>query len=158
MVNKCIVFGCTSGYKSSGKKVSTLEFPFKNLKLLKKWIKFVNRCDWKPTKNSVICIRRFKKDFLNRGKRIILKKNLQPYPTIHTEKSLKRPSTLQAVAVPLRIFQKDELEDFKSQDLISNFADLSECNAPAGYKCHKDENCIIFHNVAINEKSGFPQV
>ena len=70
---------------------------------------------------------------------------------------------MQAVAVPrkapkIRVFQKDELEDFKSQDLICNFADLSECNAPAGYKCDKDENCIVFYNVAINEKSGFPQV
>ena len=70
---------------------------------------------------------------------------------------------MQVVAVPLkapkiRVFQKDESESFKSQDLVSNFADLSECNAPAGYKCHKDENCIIFYNVAINEKRGFPQV
>ena len=45
MVNKCVVFGCASGYKSSGEKVSTFEFPFKNLELLKKWIKFVNRRD-----------------------------------------------------------------------------------------------------------------
>ena len=160
MVNKCVVFGCTSGYKSSGEKVSTFEFPFKNLELLKKWIKFVNRRDWKPTKNFVTCIRHFKEEFPNRGKRITLKKNLQPYPTIHTGKALKRPSTLQAVAVPrkapkIRVFQKDELEDFISQDLMSNFADLSECNAPAGYKCHKDENCIILYNVAINEKSGY---
>ena len=55
-----------------------------------------------------------------------LKKNLQPYPTIQTEKALKRLSTLQAVAVPrkvpkIRVFRNDELEDFKSQDLISNF-------------------------------------
>ena len=41
MVNKCVVFGCTSGYKSSGEKVSTFELPFKNLGLLKKWIKSV---------------------------------------------------------------------------------------------------------------------
>ena len=64
-------------------------------------------------------IRHFKEQFLNRGKRITLKKNLQPYPTIHTEKALKRSSTLQVVAVPrkapkIRVFQKDELEDFKS--------------------------------------------
>ena len=70
---------------------------------------------------------------------------------------------MQAVAVlckapKIRVFQKDELEDFKSQDLISNFANLSECSAPVGYKYHKDENCIIFYNVTINEKSGFPQV
>ena len=36
MVNKCVVFGCTSGYKSSSEKVSTFELPFKNLELLKK--------------------------------------------------------------------------------------------------------------------------
>ena len=50
------------------------------------------------------------------------------------------------------------MEDFKSRDLISNFGNLSDFNASAGYKCHKDENCIIFYNVAINEKSGFPRI
>ena len=64
MVNKCVVFGCTSEYKSSGEKVSTFEFPFRNQELLKKWIKFVNRRGWKLTKNLVICIRHFKEKFL----------------------------------------------------------------------------------------------
>ena len=58
------MFGYTSKYKSSGEKMSSFEFETKNPKLLEKWIKFVNLCDWKPTKNSVICIRHFEEEFL----------------------------------------------------------------------------------------------
>ena len=38
MVNKCVVNGCTSGYKTNKEKVSSFEFPIKRPKLMKKWI------------------------------------------------------------------------------------------------------------------------
>ena len=73
---------------------------------------------------------------------------MKPYPTIYTEKALKRPSSMQISAVArkapkVRIFQKDEIEDFKIQDIIYNFEDLSEHNAPRGYQCEKTENFIL---------------
>ena len=119
--------------------MSAFEFPFKNPALLEKWIKFVYRLDWKPTKNSVICIKHFEEEFITRRKRNTLKKDMKPYPTIYIEKALKRPSSLQISAVlrkapKVRIFQKDKIEDFKKQDIIHNFQDLSELNAPRGYQ------------------------
>ena len=91
MVNKCVVFGCKSGYDSQQDKVAG--FPLSAPDLLEKWIKFVNRVNWKPTKQSIICMKHFK-EFISRGKRMTLKWKLQPVPTIHTQKALKRPSTL----------------------------------------------------------------
>ena len=45
MVNKCVVFGCSSGYHTNREKVSTFSFPLDFLK------KFVNSNDWFPLKN-----------------------------------------------------------------------------------------------------------
>ena len=69
MVNKCVVFGCNSGYSTSKENVSSFRFPAEKPELLQKWIKFVNRADWIPTKNSVICCKYFESKFLYEGKR-----------------------------------------------------------------------------------------
>ena len=65
MVNKCCVYGCKSGYLTTGKKVSSFRFPFYDLELRKKWISFVNRRDWEPTTNSVICVLHFESKYIN---------------------------------------------------------------------------------------------
>ena len=36
MVNKCVVYGCTSGYKTNKEKVSNFQFPIKRPQLIKK--------------------------------------------------------------------------------------------------------------------------
>ena len=53
MVNKCVIFGCKSGYDNQHEKVSGFSFPFTKPDLLKKWIKFVNRPNWKSSKYSI---------------------------------------------------------------------------------------------------------
>ena len=63
------LLGCNFGYSTSNEKGSAFEFPFKDPELLEKWIKFVYRSDWKPTKNFVICIEHFKEEFITRVKR-----------------------------------------------------------------------------------------
>jgi len=64
MMNKCVACGCYLNYASEGgETVSTFKFPFKKLELLKRWIKFVNRADWKPSGNSVLCVKHFKEEF-----------------------------------------------------------------------------------------------
>ena len=141
--------------------MSAFELPFKGPELLEKWIKVVNRCDWKPTKNSVICIKHFKEEFITRGKRNTLKKDMKPYPTIYTTEVVKRPSSLQISAVArkapkVRIFQKEEIEDFKKQGIILYSEDLSEYN-PRGYQCEKTKNFIIFYQIVSNQTTGFPQ-
>ena len=39
-------------------------FPFYKPDLLKTWTKFVNRADWFPTSNSVICIKHFEENLI----------------------------------------------------------------------------------------------
>jgi len=70
MVNKCLVDGCNSGC-SSKKHQDVLGFFFFNKPdLLTKWIKFDNRSEWKPIKNSIVCIKYFKDDVIKNGKRM----------------------------------------------------------------------------------------
>ena len=100
MVNKCVVFGCKSGYDSQKEKVSGFSFPFTKPDLLEKWTKFVNRTNWKPSKSSVICVKHFKEELIIFGQRKKLKWELQPVPTVHSNEALKRPSTLPNVSLP----------------------------------------------------------
>ena len=77
MVNKSVVYGCTSGYKTNKEKVSSFEFL-----IHEKWILFVNRRNWTLSKSSVICIKHLKDDFINFGKKNTLKWELESFPTI----------------------------------------------------------------------------
>ena len=86
MVNKCVAFGCSSGYDTISKKVSTFSFPLGKSDHIEKWIKFLNRNNWFPTKNSILCIKHFEDECILKGKRNKLNWNLQPIPTIHSQK------------------------------------------------------------------------
>ena len=84
MVDKCVIYGCKSGYKSNANSIPFFHFPLQKVDLLAKWTKFVNRLDWSLTSNSVI---------LN-GKRKKLNWKLNPVPTIYPESVLSKPSSL----------------------------------------------------------------
>ena len=91
MVNTCVVLGCRSGYASESAKVSSFKFPFHILELNKKWIKFVNRKDWFPTQNSVICSCHFEDKFIiTCTKRKKLNWKLNPIPTIYETKGMRK--------------------------------------------------------------------
>ena len=64
-------FDCISGYDNQREKMSG--FPFNKPDLLEKWVKFVNRPEWKPSKSSVICVKHFQQEFVNNGMRKKLK-------------------------------------------------------------------------------------
>ena len=68
MVNKCVIVGCKSGYLGN-EGISSFRFPFGKPVLLEKWAQFVNRANWKPSTNSVVCAKHFEKKFLSSGKR-----------------------------------------------------------------------------------------
>ena len=61
MVNKCVAYGCKTGYISSleDKKVASFNFLLKNQQLLNYWVHFVNRSDWKHSPEGF----QFKKHF-----------------------------------------------------------------------------------------------
>ena len=89
MVNKCVAFGCSSGFHTNREKVSKFSLPLGKSNLLEKWMKFINRNDWFPTKNSVLCIKHFDEKFIFKGKGNKLNRDLHPIPTIHPEKLRK---------------------------------------------------------------------
>ena len=122
MVNKCVVFGCKNGYDSQRKKIDdnhgsadnqnqynsesapdstdnkcktspVFGFPFDKPDLNQRWIKFVNRKDWKPTNSSVICMKHFESKYIKVGKRARLLYDLSPVPTIY--ENLNVPLSMQ---------------------------------------------------------------
>ena len=94
MVNKCVVYGCKSGYKQSQGTVPSFRFPANESSLFKKRVSFVNRTNWKPSANLVICAKHFPDKFIRDGSRKTLNWSLNPIPTLHTQIALKIPPTL----------------------------------------------------------------
>ena len=120
MVNKCVAFCCSSEYHTNREKVLMFSFPLGKSDLLEKWVKFVYRDDWFPTKNSVFCIKHFNEKFIWKRKQNKLNWDLHSIPTIHSEK-VRKPSLL-PIPTELRkpwklrriIHQSDEFQDFPS--------------------------------------------
>ena len=121
--------------------MSKFAFPLDNSNLLNYWIEFVNRSDWKPTKNSVLCVNHFEDKFIHYGKRNKRKWHLNPIPTKYSTEALKRPPTLPTSAPPLRkapkirVPQNDELPYFNKKDVVSKIDDITEAHCSAGFQC-----------------------
>ena len=95
MVNKSAAPSCRSGYsKNETKNITKFHFPLKNFELNRVWIRFVNRKDWKPTKQSVLCELHFEEKNIVQGGKSNLKWLMNPIPTKHSTGLLKMPSSL----------------------------------------------------------------
>ena len=109
------------------------------------------------------CIEHFKEKILLRGnKRAKLNWKLSPIPSIHSDKALKRPSTLQTPSVPrkapnLRVFQENDLALLNKTDLITSFDDLTENRSPPGYTYHKSNDIVLYYKIVF-QTNGFPIV
>ena len=99
MVNTCVVVCCKTGYKKRQHKIHVIpekfpvfRFPLKNQELNRKWIRFVNRRDWAPTRRSGVCSKHFEEKFLKVDKRAMLRWELHPVPSIYSgNKSISPP-------------------------------------------------------------------
>jgi hypothetical protein len=63
MVNKCVAYGCKSGYKGNASpdcSITSHAFPLKNKDLCDEWIRANPRQDFMPTKYSKMCSLHFK--------------------------------------------------------------------------------------------------
>ena len=117
MVNKCVIYGCKSGYKSNANSLPSFHFLLQKVDLLTKWNKFVNRLDWSPTSNSVICANHFDQKFILNGKRKKLNWKLTPVPTIYPKSVLSKPSSLPTFTNFRKspkscIYQLDQVDSF----------------------------------------------
>ena len=121
------------------------------------WVCFVNRSDWKPIKNSVICEKHFESKYILIGKqRNLLDWKLNPIPTLHTDMALKKPSLLPTLSVPrktpkLRVYQEDELCEFNSMYAIRSFEELCKKDCLTGFSRMMHQDAIVFYNVVFNE-------
>ena len=163
MVNKCVVYGCNSGYKTSKESISSFRFLLNNTELLAKWCRFVNRLDWTPSANSVICANHFEDKYIIVGKRKKLNWKLDPIPTIHSDSALLQPSYLYTPTTSRkspkpRIYQKDQLDSFLTTDEIKSFDCRNEKHAPPGYSCHKTEQHILYYLLQFDDETAFPIV
>ena len=161
MVNKCAAPKCQTGYTSSTRKLSSFHFPLKNEELNKKWIRFVNRSDWVPTKHSVLCELHFEDIYKNKGKRMSLNWSMKPVPTIHSANLIDTPSVLpttQTFRQHPRIFQEDQLDSFRIHDKINSLDDLNQSHSPLGFEFRQFEGCVVFYRLNFDNVSQFPTI
>ena len=86
-----------------------------------------------------------------------------PIPTIHSSEALKRPSAVQTPVVSrkrpkIRVYQDDELQRFRDQDIISGFDDLDANRCPPGYEFKKMDDSVIYYKLEFDAVSSFPKV
>ena len=87
MVNTVAV-GCESGYlsKKSDAKICTFHFPMNKPELLVQWERSVNRREWKPTENSILCNKHFDEKYIKWfSKKCHLNWKINPVPTTTTK-------------------------------------------------------------------------
>ena len=150
MVNTCSVVYCKTGYKNRENKEDKIPekhpvfgFPDSKPNLKAKWVKFVSRKWWLPTKNSGI---------LPKGLRTTLRWDLNPVPTLYCNiESIPRsllPSQITGRVAPKeRSTLEDENSKFCNIHRISDCEDLNESLHPTGYQLKKDENEAIFYKI-----------
>ena len=121
MVNKCVVTNSKTGY-DNGPRKSPFFFP-RDADLCERWIYFVNRQNWKPTKFSVICVDHFDPKYIKQGKKCKLLWDLSPLPTIQTDivsaRSILRTPAFPRKLPTARCHGKNELAEFQAADKIS---------------------------------------
>ena len=160
MPDECCVFNCRSNYDNGPKE--TLPQREKRYDLRQSWIRFVNREDWKPSKNSCICQKHFEPHYYKtgaQGKRYRLVKKLNPVPTIFDpeeshlsaeSKYLKSPISVPRKSPTKRVYQQDQFKLFEEQDKIKSFDDIDSASTPPGYIFQKHDDHVIFYHLETN--------
>ena len=164
MLNKYVAFGCISGYLTAHIDVSKFAFPLDYPNLLIHWIKFVYRSNWRPTKNSLLCINHFKGKFIHYGKKNMPKWHLNPIPIKHSTEALKRPSALPTSALPLckhprfGFYKMMNIQILTKKNVVFKFEDITDVHCPDGFQCFQDENLMIPYKINFDQSTNFPVV
>ena len=129
-------------------KFPVFRFPLKNPELNRKWITFVNRKDWAPTRRSGVCSKHFEEKFLKVGKRATSRWELQPVPSIYSGNESIPPSVMPTPNTqrkpPSRVTAlPDQLDDFNDHDKISDFSSIDESLCPSGYKFQIESRAVF---------------
>ena len=149
--------------KSTEKNVSIFTFPIKKPKLLSQWIRFVDRPNWFPSKNSVICMKHFQEKYIfyRSGKRKSLKWHLDPVPTIDANSAHKRslgPPTPQTCCNSFRVKvnQSDKINNLLLADTITSIKELNSDHCQTVFNITKPKVTYCFTTLYSTEKLAFP--
>ena len=157
MVNTCSVAFCKTGYKKRINKVdeipenySVFSFPTKNPEINRLGIKFVNRKEWQPTKNSGVCSKHFEEKYLKNGVRTTLRWELNPVPSIYPNLDGVPKSILPSMPTrrksPTRRTFSDQINEFKLQDEFKDFSQIDDSLCPEdGYQLQLHTGKAIFY-------------
>ena len=130
--------------------------------LRQRWIRFVNRESWKPSKKSCICRKHCEPHYYKsrtKGKRYKLIKKLKPVPTIFDSeqshlsaesKVLKLPISVPRKSRTKRVYQQDQFKLFEEQDNIKSFDDIGSTLTPPWYTFQKYDNHAVFYHLENN--------
>ena len=166
MVNRCRAVGCRGVDEDPEQKVSLWKFPYDRPELLPFWVSFVNRQNWSidpVNKTDYLCSLHFETKYIRTDKqRRFLSWKLKPVPTIQSKSTERFYSCQPTLRVPRkdprdRIFQKDQLADFKKENLIGNIVDFKDKHIPIGFTVCRNDESIVFHKMQFDDM-GFPKV
>ena len=148
MPDKCCIVGCRVNY-TGGPKKSVFYFP-QDEELKRKWIRFVNRKDWIPSKHSVICVDHFADEFITiHNKKSLLKLNISAVPSIYptsTSSSSILPTISPARKPPtIRNQAKDEIQIFMKDDICTSINDFTEKHCPNGFTFSKQADSTVVY-------------
>ena len=151
MPRHCSVHGCQSNYapgkQNKSEPIATFGFPLKNFELLEKWIKFVNREEWEPTKNSAICVKHFEKRYYkNMGNKTILLYELNPIPTVQCDEFTLEISEI-----------NDEMKMFRKSDKIKDFTCINKSICPVDFSFSDYSDYKVFYKLDTNHH-GIPEI
>ena len=119
-----------------------------------RWIYFVNRKDWQPTKYSVICINHFEEKYVQVGaKRSKLLWNSLPVPTKQVD-TVSASSLLRTPVVPhplptVRYYGRNDMPEFLLEDKIKDLDCLSEIGCPVGFSFRRQDNSVQYSTSMI---------
>ena len=134
--------------------------------LQNKWVRFVNRKDFIPSRHNGNCINHFDSKYLVHGdKRTTLNRHLQSVPTIYDgdllEEFVKKPSLLPKSTASRNPPSKrdisipDEINKYEL-DNITNLEILNELSAPAGFSFKKFDDYVLFYRIFYEESNATP--
>ena len=131
MPNRCVI--CGRGQRTGA---STISFPDDD-HIKAKWMKFINRSEFKYSKTSRLCEDHFEESSIVRHAKKILLTSKDILPTIRLENgSVTPPSAVIPTIIPPRkppterVYQVDELAQWKNMDIIKGFTEINSSKVP----------------------------
>ncbi len=155
MPNRCVICG-----RSQRAEASTLSFP-EDEHIKQKWIKFVNRSDWKWSKTSRICEDHFEPGEFTRHAKKILLSNKNVIPTKLSENQKAVPVSVIPVIKPprksptVRGIYPDQIDEWRKKD-IQCFEDLTDKKCPPEFSFRHLGDSVTYYRMIF--ESGIPVI